>query len=156
MLTILNFTYPVGQHLHRYTHTHTHTHCFFNINFNIIFPATTSSTKCSFPIRFSNWNCICISNIFPSALSVPCCLSFISYESISNRPGFATAAADTALLYRPKAHVTGFNVARLHSRFRREVDENCALLGYYAACSGKTLTDVSGQPISKIWPLRAA
>jgi len=30
--------------------------------------------------------------------------------------------------------------------FRSEVDENCALLGYYAASSGKFLADVSGQP----------
>jgi len=30
------------------------------------------------------------------------------------------------------------------SRFRREVDENCALLGYYTASGGNFPTDVSG------------
>jgi len=32
---------------------------------------------------------------------------------------------------------------------RREIAENCALLGYYAASSG-IYTDVSGQPIGPI------
>jgi len=31
--------------------------------------------------------------------------------------------------------------------FRREVAENCALLGYYAASRGQFLTHVSGQPV---------
>ena len=33
------------------------------------------------------------------------------------------------------------------SGFRREVDENCALLGYYATSSVK-VTDVSGRPLN--------
>jgi hypothetical protein len=37
------------------------------------------------------------------------------------------------------------------SSFRSEVDEYCALLGYYAASSGKFLTDVSGQFIGPIF-----
>jgi hypothetical protein len=36
------------------------------------------------------------------------------------------------------------------SDIRREVDEICALLGYYAAYSGNFLTDVSGQPSGPI------
>jgi len=59
-------------------------------------------------------------------------------------------------MYKPEAHVTGYNDVRFPSRFRREGDEDFALLVYYVACSGKILTDVSGQPISKILPLRAA
>ena len=39
------------------------------------------------------------------------------------------------------------NAGSVISGFRREVDENCALLGYYAASSGKSLTDVWGQPV---------
>jgi hypothetical protein len=34
--------------------------------------------------------------------------------------------------------------------FRREVAENCALLGYYTASSGNFFTDVSGQRIGSI------
>jgi len=42
------------------------------------------------------------------------------------------------------------------SRFRREVDENCALLGCYAAISGNIyITDVSGQPIGLISEVKA-
>ena len=33
------------------------------------------------------------------------------------------------------------------SGFRREVDENCAILGSYAASSGNFFTEVSGHPI---------
>jgi len=40
--------------------------------------------------------------------------------------------------------------ARMISGFRRKVAENCALLGYYAASSGKFYTDVSGQPIGRV------
>jgi hypothetical protein len=39
------------------------------------------------------------------------------------------------------------NVGCVISGFRREVDENCVLMSYYAANSGKFLTDVSGQLI---------
>jgi hypothetical protein len=37
------------------------------------------------------------------------------------------------------------------SGFRREVEENCALPGYYAASSGQFLTEVSGQHIGPIF-----
>ena len=37
------------------------------------------------------------------------------------------------------------------SGFHRDVDEICALLGCYAACSGQFLTDVSGQPVGPIF-----
>jgi hypothetical protein len=35
--------------------------------------------------------------------------------------------------------------------FRRDVAENCALLGHYAASSGNLLDDVSGQPVGPIF-----
>ena len=37
------------------------------------------------------------------------------------------------------------------SDFRRDVDELCAVLGYYAAFSGNPSTDVSGQLIGLIF-----
>ena len=37
------------------------------------------------------------------------------------------------------------------SGFRREADENRAILGYYAASSGQFLTHVSEQPIGPIF-----
>ena len=37
------------------------------------------------------------------------------------------------------------------SGLRREVDENCALLSYYAEGNGNCLTDVSGQPVGLIF-----
>jgi hypothetical protein len=37
------------------------------------------------------------------------------------------------------------------SRFRPEVDENCALLGYYVASSGNSIPTFRGQPISPIF-----
>ena len=37
------------------------------------------------------------------------------------------------------------------SGFRREEDENCALLGYYAASSGNSLTRFRGQLIGPIF-----
>jgi len=37
------------------------------------------------------------------------------------------------------------------SRFCREVEANCALLGYYAASSGNFFTDLSGQPVGPIF-----
>jgi hypothetical protein len=40
------------------------------------------------------------------------------------------------------------------SGFRREADEICALLGYYAAHSGYFLTDVSLQPIGRIFKIQ--
>jgi len=39
----------------------------------------------------------------------------------------------------------------LSSGFRRKVDENCALLGHYAASSGKFLPSVSGQLIGPMF-----
>ena len=39
------------------------------------------------------------------------------------------------------------------SDFGREVGELC-VLGYYAACSGKFLTDVSGQPIGSFFQVQ--
>jgi hypothetical protein len=46
-------------------------------------------------------------------------------------------------------NVRGFTLSnytgiRLISGFRRDVDEICALLGYYAALSGCSVPDVSG------------
>jgi len=47
------------------------------------------------------------------------------------------------LVMRPKPaplmHIA-YQMSRLVSCFRREVDENCALLGYYAASSGNSLS----------------
>jgi len=43
------------------------------------------------------------------------------------------------------------------SGFRRDADENCVLLGCYAASSGNSLTDVSGQstgPKTSVTPTR--
>jgi len=40
------------------------------------------------------------------------------------------------------------------SDFCRKVHEKCALLGYYAASSGKFFTDVSGQLIGPIFRVR--
>jgi hypothetical protein len=37
------------------------------------------------------------------------------------------------------------------SDFRRDVDENCALLGCYAALRGSSVTDISGQPIGPVF-----
>jgi hypothetical protein len=37
------------------------------------------------------------------------------------------------------------------SGFRRKIDKNYALLSYYAASSGNSLPDVSGQPIGPIF-----
>ena len=39
----------------------------------------------------------------------------------------------------------------MNSGFRRKVDEICSLLGYYAAYSGNSVTDVSGQPNGTIF-----
>ena len=42
--------------------------------------------------------------------------------------------------------ISGYFVHRAISGFRREVDENCALLGYYAASSGNSFpTSVSSE-----------
>ena len=39
----------------------------------------------------------------------------------------------------PLMHIA-YQISRLVSCFRREVDENCVLLGYYAASSGNSLS----------------
>jgi len=44
--------------------------------------------------------------------------------------------------------INSIGVLYVISSSRRDVYENCALLGYYAASSGNSLTDVSGQPIN--------
>jgi len=40
---------------------------------------------------------------------------------------------------------------RENSGFRREGEENCALMGYYAACKWRFLTDVFRQPIGSVF-----
>ena len=37
------------------------------------------------------------------------------------------------------------------SGLRRKADDNCTLLGYYAASCGNFFTDVSGQPVGPIY-----
>jgi hypothetical protein len=52
----------------------------------------------------------------------------------------------------PLMHIA-YQISRLNSGFRREVDENCALLCYYAASSGNSLPTFRGNlstPSSKV------
>jgi hypothetical protein len=86
---------------------------------------------------------LCIS-AFSTVITVRAtCFTFI--DSASCPVGHPSVSCDTALERLDVIEQTQFEI----SRFRREVDENCALLGCYAASSGNSLTDVSGQPIPK-------
>jgi hypothetical protein len=51
--------------------------------------------------------------------------------------------------------INSIGILYVISSFRREVYENCALLGHYAASSGNSLADVPGKPLNFLdsWPL---
>jgi hypothetical protein len=61
-----------------------------------------------------------------------------------------TGAVSLTLLHKTDCRMR-WQAASVTAGFRREVDENCALLGCYAASSGNFFTDVSGQHIGPIF-----
>ena len=83
---------------------------------------------------FINWAGHFVFHLFPTSIHIQCVYSFavLSTAIITGCPG-------------ERAFCTVLKVTT------KERPENCALLGCYAASSGKFFTDVSGQPISTFY-----
>jgi hypothetical protein len=87
-------------------------------------------------------------NIFTTTFTLSATISFLTLHFLKKKKCL-TITKETirnANFHTLKHKALVINRSHVISGFRREVDANCALLGYCAA-SSELLTDVSGQPI---------